>query len=233
VTRNKIGLIGAMVEEIRLMEEKLERETVTVKAGIRFMEGTLNGKPVVLCKSGVGKVNAAVCTQILIDRFGADAVIFTGVAGALDPSLDIGDVVVSTECVQHDMDASPLGFPRGTIPFADMSVFPADPELVRLAYEASRALPGGRALKGRVLSGDQFVADRETVRRLHEELQGVCVEMEGAAVAQVCAMNGVPYVVIRSMSDKADGSAHVNFAEFAVQVADNSCQIVNRMLLDM
>jgi len=233
VTRNKIGLIGAMVEEIRLMEEKLEQETVTVKAGIRFMEGTLNGKPVVLCKSGVGKVNAAVCTQILIDRFGADAVIFTGVAGALDPSLDIGDVVVSTECVQHDMDASPLGFPRGTIPFADTSVFPADPELVRLAYEASKALPGGRVLKGRVLSGDQFVADRETVRRLHEELQGVCVEMEGAAVAQVCAMNGVPYVVIRSMSDKADGSAHVNFAEFAVQAANRSCQIVNRMLLDM
>ena len=233
MTRNKIGLIGAMVEEIRLMEEKLERETVTVKAGIRFMEGTLNGKPVVLCKSGVGKVNAAVCTQILIDRFGADAVIFTGVAGALDPSLDIGDVVVSTECVQHDMDASPLGFPRGTIPFADTSVFPADPELVRLAYEASKALPGGRVLKGRVLSGDQFVADRETVRRLHEELQGVCVEMEGAAVAQVCAMNGVPYVVIRSMSDKADGSAHVNFAEFAVQAANRSCQIVNRMLLDM
>ena len=233
MTRNKIGLIGAMVEEIRLMEEKLEQETVTVKAGIRFMEGTLNGKPVVLCKSGVGKVNAAVCTQILIDRFGADAVIFTGVAGALDPSLDIGDVVVSTECVQHDMDASPLGFPRGTIPFADTSVFPADPELVRLAYEASKALPGGRVLKGRVLSGDQFVADRETVRRLHEELQGVCVEMEGAAVAQVCAMNGVPYVVIRSMSDKADGSAHVNFAEFAVQAANRSCQIVNRMLLDM
>ncbi|PYI54421.1 5'-methylthioadenosine/adenosylhomocysteine nucleosidase [Paenibacillus flagellatus] len=230
---NKIGLIGAMVEEIQRIEERLESRTVTDKAGIRFMEGTFCGKPVVLCKSGVGKVNAAVCTQLLIDRFGVDAVVFTGVAGALDPSLDIGDIVISTDCQQHDMDASPLGFPRGTIPFAETSVFPAHPELVRLAVEASERLAEGRTLQGRVLSGDQFVADRETVRLLHERLGGACTEMEGSAVAQVCAMNGVPYVVIRSMSDKADGSAHVNFAEFAVQAADRSYRIVERMIGSM
>jgi adenosylhomocysteine nucleosidase len=225
-----IGLIGAMAEEIERLEERLERQSETTVAGIRFQQGTFGGQPVVLCRSGVGKVNAAACTQLLIDRFGVDAVIFTGVAGALDPSLEIGDIVISRDCQQHDMDASPLGFVRGTIPFAEVSVFPADPALVKLAAEASELAAEGRVIQGRVLSGDQFIADRDTVRLLHEQFGGACVEMEGAAVAQVCAMNGVPYVVIRSMSDKADGSAHVNFPEFAVMAADRSFRIVERMI---
>jgi adenosylhomocysteine nucleosidase len=226
----KIGLIGAMLEEIQLIEEKLEGLQVTDKAGIRFMEGSFQGKQAVLCKSGVGKVNAAVCTQVLIDRFGVDAVVFTGVAGALDPTLNIGDIVISTDCQQHDVDASPLGFPRGTIPFADSSVFPADPLLIDIAVEASGVGFEGRAMRGRVLSGDQFIASRDTVKLLHEELQGACTEMEGAAVAQVCAMNGIPFVVIRSMSDKADGSAHVNFAEFTQLAARHSSIIVEEMM---
>ncbi|MDF2720467.1 MAG: nucleosidase [Paenibacillus sp.] len=230
---NKIGLIGAMAEEIERIEERLSDETVTDKAGIRFREGTFCGKRVVLCKSGVGKVNAAATTQILIDRFGVDAIIFTGVAGALDPSLDIGDIVISTDCQQHDMDVTPLGFARGVIPYSNTSVFPAEQSLVKLAAEASTALAQGRTVQGRVLSGDQFIADRDTVKLLHEQLGGACTEMEGSAVAQVCAMNGVPYVVIRSMSDKADGSAHVNFAEFAVQSADRSFRIVEHMVQAM
>ncbi|MDF2663667.1 MAG: 5-methylthioadenosine/adenosylhomocysteine nucleosidase, partial [Paenibacillus sp.] len=224
------GLIGAMAEEIERIEERLTNEKVTDKAGIRFMEGTFCGKSVVLCRSGVGKVNAAVCTQLLIDQFGVDAIIFTGVAGALDPALDIGDIVISSDCMQHDMDASALGFPRGTIPFADTSVFPADQALVKLAVQAGEQQESGRIVCGRVLSGDQFIADRDTVKLLHEQLGGTCTEMEGSAVAQVCAMNGIPYVVIRSMSDKADGSAHVNFAEFTVKAADRSYAIVERMV---
>ena len=229
----KIGLIGAMAEEIERIEERLDNEAATEKAGIRFMEGMFCGKPVVLCKSGVGKVNAAVCTQILIDRFGVDAIIFTGVAGALDPSLDIGDIVISTDCQQHDMDASPLGFARGTIPFAETSVFRADPALVSLAADASASVAQGHTVQGRVLSGDQFIADRDTVKLLHEQLGGACTEMEGSAVAQVCAMNGTPFVIIRSMSDKADGSAHVNFEEFTVQSADRSFRIVEHMVAAM
>ncbi|MFC3768902.1 5'-methylthioadenosine/adenosylhomocysteine nucleosidase [Paenibacillus sp. GCM10012303] len=230
MTWNKIGLIGAMAEEIERIEERLTNEKVTDKAGIRFMEGTFCGKSVVLCRSGVGKVNAAVCTQLLIDQFGVDAIIFTGVAGALDPALDIGDIVISSDCMQHDMDASALGFPRGTIPFADTSVFPADQALVKLAVQAGEQQESGRIVCGRVLSGDQFIADRDTVKLLHEQLGGTCTEMEGSAVAQVCAMNGIPYVVIRSMSDKADGSAHVNFSEFTVKAADRSYAIVERMV---
>jgi len=181
-------------------------------------------------KSGVGKVNAAVCTQILIDAFAVDAIIFTGVAGALDPTLDIGDIVVSLDAMHHDMDATALGFPRGTIPFHPASVFAADPALVRIALESGRELYRERIVTGRVLSGDQFVADRETVRRLHEELQGTCTEMEGAAVAQVCAMNGIPFVIVRSMSDKADGSAHINFQQFTAWASERSYRLIERML---
>lgn len=226
----KLGLIGAMAEEIALIERHMTAAARSDKAGIAFIEGYFCGKPVVVCKSGVGKVNAAVCTQILIDAFGVDAVIFTGVAGAVDPELEVGDIVVSGECVQHDVDVTALGFPKGTIPFQETSVFAADGTLSRLALEAGRKVFKGRTKLGRVLSGDQFIADRKLVGQLRDELQGTCVEMEGAAVAQVCSMNRIPFVVIRSMSDKADGSAQVSFAEFTVQASENSYRIVEEMV---
>src|SRR5690606_36952384 len=148
-------------------------------AGIVFVEGTIQGRQAVLCKCGVGKVNAAVCTQLLIDRFRVDAIIFTGVAGALDPSFSLGDIVISKECMQHDMDVSALGDGRGMIPYQDVSIFPADERLVAAALSAGSQCEG-KAVTGRVLSGDQFIANRDTVRLLHEELQGACTEMEGA-----------------------------------------------------
>lgn len=226
----KIGVIGAMKEEIELFHQQMEKVSSSTKANIQFSEGQFLGKPVVLCKSGVGKVNAAVTTQILIDTFGVDAIIFTGVAGAVDPELNVGDIVISTECLQHDMDVTALGFTRGTIPYEETSTFCADEGLRRLAAEVSGELFGDRVKEGRVLSGDQFIASREVVGQLYEELNGSCTEMEGAAVAQVCSMNRIPFVVIRSMSDKADGSAHVNFAEFTVQASENSYRIVEQML---
>lgn len=225
-----LGVIGAMEEEIERFSTRMEGARETVKAGIRFREGDWNGKRVIVCRSGVGKVNAAVCTQTLIDSFGSEAIVFTGVAGAVHPELNIGDIVVSTDCVQHDMDVSPLGFAKGEIPYAPEWVFPADPALIELALQAGEQLYPGLVRSGRVLSGDQFVASRETVAALHREHAGDCVEMEGAAVAQVCRMNQVPFVVLRSMSDKADGSAHVNFPEFTKLAAERSAAIVERML---
>jgi adenosylhomocysteine nucleosidase len=219
-----------MKEEVDLLLQQMDKERTIVRAGIDFAEGRIFGRRAVVVKSGVGKVNAAVCTQILIDAFAVDAIIFTGVAGALDPTLDIGDIVVSLDAMHHDMDATALGFPRGTIPFHPASVFAADPALVRIALESGRELYRERIVTGRVLSGDQFVADRETVRRLHEELQGTCTEMEGAAVAQVCAMNGIPFVIVRSMSDKADGSAHINFQQFTAWASERSYRLIERML---
>ncbi|TVY08707.1 5'-methylthioadenosine/adenosylhomocysteine nucleosidase [Paenibacillus cremeus] len=225
-----IGVIGAMKEEIEQFHEHMEQVTETVRAGITFYAGGFHGKNIVLCKSGVGKVNAAVTTQILIDTFGVDAIIFTGVAGAVDPELNVGDIVVSTECLQHDMDVTALGFPRGTIPYEKTSLFVSDERLRHLASQVSAEIFGGRVKEGRVLSGDQFIASRETVGKLYTELNGACTEMEGAAVAQVCSMNEIPFVIIRSMSDKADGSAEVNFAEFTVQASENSYRIVDQML---
>ncbi|MFC5453156.1 5'-methylthioadenosine/adenosylhomocysteine nucleosidase [Paenibacillus aestuarii] len=230
MTWNKIALIGAMNEEIELLLSHMQDVKETVKAGITFREGQYFGKNVVVCRTGVGKVNAAVTTQILIDHFAVQAVIFTGVAGALDPELNIGDIVVSRECLQHDMDVTALGFKRGVIPYEAKSVFEADAQLVEAAMASGERLFSGKMKKGVVLSGDQFVASRELVAQLHQELGGTCVEMEGASVAQVCSMNGIPYVVIRSMSDKADGSAHVNFAEFTVQASENSYKMVEDMV---
>lgn len=227
----KLGLIGAMAEEVDKMIEHMDQKSSSTRAGIEFVEGHLHGSEVVVVKCGVGKVNAAVCTQLLIDQFGADAIIFTGVAGALHPELNIGDIVISTECMQHDMDASALGFERGVIPFASRSIFPSDEQLVQLAYECSNQLFPGRVRQGRIVSGDQFIADRDQVKVLHEQLHGVCTEMEGAAVAQVCSMNAIPHVIIRSMSDRANGDAPANFQEFCQQAADHSYQIIERMLL--
>lgn len=226
----KVGLIGAMDEEIKLLLAQMQHSSFTIRAGITFYEGTFHGMSIVLCKSGVGKVNAAVTTQILIDRFDVEAILFTGVAGALHPSLQIGDIVVSSSCMQHDMDVTPLGYERGVIPYQEMSEFTAADDLVQLSLVACARLFPGHYRSGKVLSGDQFVANREFVRALYEQMNGVCTEMEGAAVAQACAMNGTPFVVIRSMSDRADGSAHVNFPEFTRQAAKHSYLIIDDVI---
>lgn len=226
----RIGLMGAMQEEVALLMDKLERTEIVHKAGITFHQGMIGEQQVVLCKCGVGKVNAALCSQILIDDFNTSTILFTGVAGALHPDLNIGDIVISTDCMQHDIDASALGFERGTIPFAEHSIFKASPVLIKLAEQAGKEQTTSHVMKGRVLSGDQFIADRSRVEELHQSFSGVCTEMEGSAVAQVCSLNGVSFVIIRSMSDKADGSAHMNFAEFTKKASDNSYRIVLGML---
>ncbi|MFC4598804.1 5'-methylthioadenosine/adenosylhomocysteine nucleosidase [Cohnella hongkongensis] len=230
MTFDTIGIIGAMQEEIELLLAHMEDKQTESRAGISYHRGVFHGKKVVLTRSGVGKVNAAVCTQILIDRFGADAVLFTGVAGAVDPQLDIGDIVISSSSLQHDVDVTALGFPRGTIPYQDVSEYRADERLIALAEEAGRKAYPGRCKVGKIVSGDQFVADRAKVQSLYEQFGGACTEMEGASVAQVCFMNDIPHVIIRSMSDKADGSAQVNFAEFTVEASNRSYAIVEEIV---
>ncbi|GIQ68314.1 5'-methylthioadenosine/S-adenosylhomocysteine nucleosidase [Xylanibacillus composti] len=222
-----VGIIGAMKEEIELLRQAMQLDRVIEHAGITFLQGKLHDRDVIVCQSGVGKVNAAVCTQLLIDRFHVQAILFTGVAGALDPSMDIGDIVISRDCMQHDMDASPLGFAKGEIPYAPRSVFAADARLIEIAEQVGQARFPGRMRVGRVLSGDQFIADRAVVEKLHRDMGGSCTEMEGAAVAQVCDMNDIPFLIIRSMSDKADGSADVNFAEFTVEASRRSFNMID------
>lgn len=225
-----IGIIGAMDEEIEHFKEGMENIEETTRAGITYYLGHFQGKSIALCKSGVGKVNAAICAHILIEQFSVAKVIFTGVAGALDPELDIGDIVVSDQCQYHDVDASALGFQRGEIPFAQRSAFAADPEMIRSAVEASQSIQEGKTIVGKIISGDQFVADRSMVTHLYDTFRAACVEMEGAAVAHVCDMNQIPFVIVRSMSDKADGGANVNFLEFTALASRRSYEIVSRML---
>lgn len=226
---NKIGIIGAMVEEIELLHQNVKNVKETKIAGVTYYEGTLHGQPVVYCKSGVGKVNAAICTQVLLS-FHVDCVWFTGVAGALDPSLEVGDIVVSSSAMQHDMDVTPLGFNKGTIPYQEVSDFAADESLIKLAKEAGEALFPERTLIGRIVSGDQFIASVDKVKELRDTFGGACTEMEGSSVAQVCYANKKPFVIIRSMSDKADGSADVSYTDFVVEAANNSYSIIDYMV---
>lgn len=222
-----------MDEEIERYLEQMEHVKEKQRAGLTYYLGNFLDQPVVVCKSGVGKVNASVCTQIMIDDYHVSSVIVTGVAGGVDPELEIGDIVISTDCVQHDVDASALetlGVQRGEIPFTDTSVFIADETLIALAQKSGQRLSGVKVKTGRVLSGDQFIADREQVDALYHMFGGACVEMEGAAVGHVCHLNAVPFVIIRSLSDKADGSAHINFVEFTQIAAKHSFQIVYGML---
>lgn len=227
----KIAVMGAMDEEIALYLAEMKTYEEFQFAGMPFYVGSLRGQDIVLCKSGVGKVNAAVATQLLVDRFQVGALLFTGVAGAIDTRLRIGDLIISTDCVQHDVDVTALGYQPGEIPYVPQIAFPADPSLVQLAVIASQEeVPGQQVFTGRVVSGDQFIADSKKVTQLKEIFQASCTEMEGAAVAQVCWMNQLPFVVIRSMSDQADGEAEVSYHEFMHVVAEHSYLIITGML---
>ena len=221
----KTGIIGAMDEEVNSLKEALEEKRISTIAGMEFCEGRLDGADVVVVKCSVGKVNAAACTQILIDRFGVDQIINTGVAGSLDAAIDIG------EAVQHDMDVTVLGYDRGEIPYSGKSVFPADEEMRARAIEAVKAAaPEVHAFEGRVCSGDQFIASREQKDSILSSVGGLCCEMEGAAIAQVCSLNGTPFVIIRAISDKADDSEEMSYVEFERAAAENCAAITRYMI---
>ncbi len=227
----KIGIIGAMEEEVKELTSMLKARKERVIAGLSFNEGLIEGKEVVIVECGIAKVNAAMCTQILISEFKVDAVINTGVAGALYEELDINDIVISTDAVEYDVDASPLGDPKGTIPRMKTSVFTADSRLIEAAYSAFKEENlKFNAYKGRVVTGDQFVADNETKAELRNDFGGYCCEMEGGAIAHVAYLNKLPFVIIRAISDKADNSADMTYDEFVKIAAINSKDMVVNML---
>lgn len=224
-----IGLIGALDEEIALFLKELEVQDVQVHAGIEFYKGRLAGQQVVVCKSGVGKVNAALTTQILIDLFQVETIIFSGVAGTLRSEINVGDIVISTNTQQYDVDFTAIGFPPGVIPSLTTSIFVADPKLVQLAEKAAINIKG-KVFKGKILSGDRFVASKELVNRLLKNFGGLCVEAEGAALGQVCFLNDIPFVIIRGMSDQADRAAPADFAKFVKIAAHRGSVLVLAML---
>jgi len=210
-----IGLMGAMDEEVSLYVSYAEIDHSEEHAGITFHVGMMDGSEVVIAQCGIGKVSAAVTTQILIDRFEVERIILTGLAGALVPYLQQGDIVASKFLVQYDVDLTVFGRRLGDVP-AVGRMLEADADMVRLVTDAYDAIYAGKSnrpqmIVGTVVSGDSFISDKRTIAWLQREFGAVATEMEGAAVAQVCQMNGKPFLVLRTISDDASDEAVMQF----------------------
>ncbi|MEN3111312.1 5'-methylthioadenosine/adenosylhomocysteine nucleosidase [Uliginosibacterium paludis] len=225
-----IIILGAMENEIESFLGALEETSTHEWNGFARHRGRLGGHEVLISRSGVGKVMAAMVTQNLIDTWKPRALLFTGIAGSLRETIDIGDTLLGRDLVQHDMDTSGLGIPRGQIPFTDYRFLPADPALLAIAQ--TYRPPQGQLHSGRICTGDQFITHRDldSHRYLFDELDGDGVEMEGAAVAQVCALNRLPCLVARTISDRADGKAAESFAAFLPRASLNSLSLVRHIL---
>lgn len=221
----RLGIIGAMDVEVAILKERMTDLTVEKLGKLEFFVGKLGGTDVVVVCCGVGKVHAAMCAQTLCDRYGVSHIVNTGVAGSLDPSLDIGDVVVSRDAMYHDFDCHVVGYPVGQVPGQDVTAFPADEKLVELAFAFSEALKPGHTRIGRIATGDQFVCSDDQKKQIAEITQAKCTEMEGAAIAQTAYSNGVPFVILRAISDKADHSAQMDYPAFE-KIAAEHCAAV-------
>lgn len=228
---NRIGIIGAMELEVETLKSKMKLEEIITKASMDFYKGTLDGTKVVVVKSGVGKVNAALCVQILIDVFRVSYVINTGIAGSLCADLDIGDIVISSDAVHHDMDVRIFGYALGEVPGIGIREFKADERLVALAEKCClEANPDTSVRIGRIVSGDQFISSKEIKNSLIENFQGLCTEMEGASIAQGAYLNKIPFVIIRAISDKADDSAQEDYPTFEKKAAQHCANLVSELV---
>ncbi len=223
-----IGIIGAMEVEIKNLKESMTDVQADMHAGMEFCTGKLEGRDVVLVRSGVGKVNAACCSQILADLYKVDCIINTGIAGSLNAAIDIGDIVVSVDAVQHDMDATVWGYRPGEIPQSGGACeFKADERLRQILAETCREVnPDIKVFEGRVASGDQFISDNGKKEELVRVFKADCTEMEGASIAQAAWVNGIPFAIIRAISDKADNSAIVQYDVFEAQAIEHCVRLV-------
>ncbi len=230
----KIGIIGAMEVEVETLKKDMQLKEVVQKAGMEFYDGVLCGMPVVVVRSGICKVNAAICTQILIDDLKVDGVINTGVGGSLNADINIGDIVISTDVVHHDVNAVEFGYALGQIPQMKIFAFPADEDLAEKAKAAcNRVNPDIKVWRGRVCSGDQFVSSQDQKEAIIKAFHGYTTEMEGAGIAQAAYLNKVPFIIVRAISDKADNSAYVDYATFEKEAAQHSIRLVEALMKDL
>lgn len=229
-----IGIIGAMEKEVAELKSLMAEVSVTEKAGMKFYRGTLEGKPAVVVQSGVGKVNAGMCTQILADLFHVDYVLNTGIAGSLHAAIDIGDIVISTDAVQHDVDATAWQYQPGELPGMGRVGFPGSEKLLTMAEAVcGKVNPDIRVFRGRVVTGDQFINDQKVKDQLKEQFGGYCTEMEGGAIAQAAYLNQIPFLIIRVISDKADGSAVNDDIHFEDKVIRHCVNLVCGMVREL
>ena len=227
----KIGIIAAMEVEAEELKAALTDARAVYHMGMNFIEGTLDKTPVVVVRSGIGKVNAAICATTLLQRFGVTHVINTGIAGSLDERIRIGDLVISSDAVQHDIDATKFGYRRGVIPQLGISsVFVADSAMRQAARMAAvNQVSNEHVFEGRIVSGDTFVATREQKADLVATFDAICCEMEGASIAHVCSLANVPFVIIRAISDNADEDADLDYPSFERSAA-HRCAIITRFV---
>ena len=222
----KLGIIGAMEQEVETLLGLLENKKETVRTGSSYYEGMLDGLDVVVVQCGIGKVNAALCVQVLCDCYGVTHVVNTGIAGSLCPELDIGDLVVSNDAMYHDVDCTHFGYTMGQMPGMP-AIYEANKTMVDLAFAAAEGVNPGHTRIGRVVSGDQFVAEKALKEKIISITGALCTEMEGAAIAQAAYRNGIPFVIIRAISDKADDSAEMDYPTFE-SIAAHRCAAVTR-----
>ena len=228
----KLGIIGAMQVEVETLVEKLENPVFRSVAGSTYYEGKLVGLDVVVVQCGVGKANAAMCAQTLCNLYDVTHIVNTGVAGSLKAELDIGDLVISRDAMYHDFEVIALGYPHGKVPGMDVVAFPADERLMTLAFAAAESVNPGHTKLGRVASGDQFICQKEQKEQIIANTGASCTEMEGAAIAHTAYRNGVPFVILRAISDKADDSAEMDYPTFEA-IAARRCAAVTVALANM
>ena len=229
-----IGIIGAMEEEVDQLIARMTKVQSQRIAGMKYYYGLLAGKAAVIVMCGIGKVNMTVCTQVMIDRFSPDFLINTGVAGSLSAEINIGDMVFAEDAVEHDMDTSTFGDPRGQVPRMNVFGFPCDPKMVDLAEEVNKKVnPDIRSFSGRIATGDQFIHDNEYKDFLVEEFGALCCEMEGAAMAHTAYLNEIPCLIVRSISDKADGTAELDYQKFKSIAVDHEVKLIMGLMEEM
>ena len=234
ITAKRIGIIGAMEEEVTSLKESLTDSKTTTIAGMEFCEGKLEDVDVVVVQCGMGKVNAGICANTLINQFDCSKIINTGVAGSLDNQINIGDIVVSVDACQHDYTVEAIGFEKGEIPYTGLSAFPADETMRKEAVEAVHAAaPDIQVFEGRVCTGDQFISSKEQKDSIKSDFGGMCCEMEGGAIAQACYLNDTPFVIIRAISDKADDSEEQSYEVFKKDAAEHCASVVRYMITNM
>jgi adenosylhomocysteine nucleosidase len=225
-----LGIISAMTEELELLLKDMSIQEETKKANMTFYKGILGDKNIIAVVCGIGKVNAAICTQILISEYRVSSVINVGVAGGIGKNIYPGDVVVGTDLVQHDMDTTAFGDPHGQIPRLDTFDFKCDEKLVKAALSACEEIKEINTFSGRIVSGDQFISSVEKIQWFEKEFNAISCEMEGASIAHVCYLNNIPCVVIRSISDNANNGAHMDYEKFIPIAVRNSTIILKSML---
>lgn len=227
-----IGIIGAMQTEVELLISRIERAEKRTVSGIDFYSGRLENKEVVVAKCGIGKVFAAICAQTMILEYGVSLIINTGVGGAISDELEIGDIAVSTAVVQHDMDTSAIGDPVGLISGINVIEIYADKNSAETVLCAAETL-GFRCLSGIVASGDRFIAGADNKKKISDAFGALVCEMEGAAIGQVCYVNEVPFLVVRAVSDKADGTSGVDYMTFVATAAEKNARLVLESIKNM